>query len=255
MIYLESNKLKQNDKFMRQKCCSVRLGIASKWKWIIRLLFGQSDGIDINKYELEQYNIPINNSINYIPKWVKKYWIPIKQMKMFWNSFTYIKNICILGIKFCTSQLSSNWMSILKICMFTPLNAGVFISASFLIFIPCIALKWWHLFGGNERFLHPVYAIWSAIPTIQYTNTCGRTSGKKISKRNTFQSCASFDFRIFLSKEFKIFELNEMKSVGFLDDSNTLNFFSRQLNWEINLTTLTFTTLFSRHNYCTIERK
>lgn len=53
-------------KFMRQKCYSVHLGIASKWKWIIRLLFGQSDGIDINKYELEQYNIPLNNSFNYL---------------------------------------------------------------------------------------------------------------------------------------------------------------------------------------------
>lgn len=140
-------------------------------------------------------------------------------MKIIWNCFTYIKNIDFLGIKFCTSQLSSNWMSILKICMFAPLNAGVFISASFSLFKPCIALIWWHL------FLHPVYAIWSAIPTIQYTNTCGRTSGKNWQKKyiSVMRIICFLDF--FLSKEFKIFDLNEMKSVGFLDDSNLLIFF------------------------------
>lgn len=133
--------------------------------------------------------------VSYVPKPIKMFGIPLKNcwnfhqsneldLKLFHFHHTR-KNRCIFwGKQFCTSQLSSNWMTILKICMFTPLNAGGFISASFSIFMPCRAWKWWHLLGETSDAC-TLYAILERNSTHTTYEYMWQDEREKIGKRNT----------------------------------------------------------------------
>lgn len=137
------------------------------------------------------------------------------------------KYVNILCIKFLRHNCPANWMSILKICTFAPLNAGGFISALFSIFMPhnsiaCIDRM--TFVRGNERFTHPVCNLERNFqPHNTQIHVAGR--GKKIGKSNTVQSCASFAFYCLMNS--KSSNWNGTKSVGFSGDSiKSVDFFS-----------------------------
>lgn len=112
--------------------------------------------------------------------------------KIIWKPFVY---------EIFTSQLSSSWMSILKICTFAPLNAGGSISASYWIFMPYNSTAWidgMTFVRGNERFAHPVRDLErnSNHTILKYM---WQDEGK-IGNRKPFQSCASFAYWCLIQK-------------------------------------------------------
>lgn len=152
----------------------------------------------------------LNISINYVPEQEPNYWIPLK---VSWLKITFLSKrqfgIVLLLPKIYepfvyeifTSQLSSSWMSILKICTFAPLNAGGSISASYWIFMPYNSTAWidgMTFVRGNERFAHPVRDLErnSNHTILKYM---WQDEGK-IGNRKPFQSCASFAFWYFIQK-------------------------------------------------------